>query len=210
MKKEQIIIEAEKREIKTKSIVKDAKKNGLLPACVYGKSLKENINLFINENEILRIIQKYGESHPVTLKIKDKKINVIVKDFQYNVLKNRLLHVDFYAVSSSEKIKTHIPINLIGVSKGEKSGGLVEKFHLSVEVEGKLEEIPESIDINIENMDIGTRVHASDLQIPSNLHLITNPQEVLFLIAGKKEAEAQTTEGSMTTEEAEKAKEIFD
>ena len=158
----------------------------------------------------IKVIAKFGESHPITLKIKNKKIDVIIKDFQYSIINNKLYHVDFYAVSSTENIKTHIPINLIGISKGEKAGGLVEKFHLTIEVEGKIEDIPETIDINIENMEIGTRIHASDLPIPSNLHLMTSPQEVIFIIVGKKATEAETATGEMTVEEAEKAKEIFD
>ena len=210
MKKEQIIIDAESRDISTKSVVKSARKNGMIPGCVYGKSLKENLNIFIKEHEIIKIIEKYGESHPLVIKVKNKKIDVIIKDFQYSIINNKLGHIDFYAVSSSEKIKTHVPINLIGTSKGEKEGGLVEKFHLTIEVEGKLEDIPESIVVNIENMDIGTRFHASDLKLPSNIHLVTNPQEVIFIIAGKKAAEAVAAEGGMTAEEAEKAKEIFD
>jgi len=210
MKKEQVIINAEEREISTKSNIKNAKKNGLLPACVYGKSLKENVNIFVNEFDVIKVIEKFGESHPITLKIKNKKIDVIIKDFQYSIINNKLYHVDFYAVSSTENIKTHIPINLIGISKGEKAGGLVEKFHLTIEVEGKIEDIPETIDINIENMEIGTRIHASDLPIPSNLHLMTSPQEVIFIIVGKKATEAETATGEMTVEEAEKAKEIFD
>lgn len=211
MKKEQVLINAEEREISTKAIIKTARKNGLLPACIYGKSIKENINIFVKENEVAKILEKYGESHPISIKVKNKKIDVIIKDFQYSILNSKLAHVDFYAVSTSEKIKTHVPVNLVGTSKGEKAGGLVEKFHLSIEVEGKLADIPESIEINIENMEIGTRFHASEVKLPSDIHLITNPQEVLFIIAGKKATEAETTTaGGMTVEEAEKAKEIFD
>jgi large subunit ribosomal protein L25 len=210
MKKEQVLINAEERQISTKAYLNSARKNGLLPACIYGKSIKQNLNIFVKENEIIKILEKYGESHPLTISIKNKKIDVIIKDFQYSIINNKMSHVDFYAVSSSEKIKTHIPLNFVGHSKGEKAGGIVEKFHLSVEVEGSLKDIPESIEINIENMDIGTRFHASDLKLPENLHLLTNPQEVLFIIAGKKATEAETGPAGMTAEEAEKAKEIFD
>lgn len=211
MKREQIVLNAEERVIGAKSILKKARKNGLLPACIYGNTVKENINIFVKENEIIKILEKHGESYPITISVNNKKIETIIKDFQYSILHNKLSHIDFYAVSSQEKIKTHVPINLIGTSKGEKAGGIVEKFHLSIEVEGKLEDIPESFDINIENMDVGTRFHASDLKLPSNLHLVTNPNEVIFIIAGKKATEAETTTaGGMTAEEAEKAKEIFD
>ncbi len=210
MKKEEIVINVKERELLTKSYIKQAKKEGLIPACIYGKSLKNNINIFVNEFEIRKIIENYGESHPVVLKVKNNKYEAFIKDFQYSIINNSLIHVDFHVVSSTEKIKTHVPINFVGVSKGEKAGGLVEKFHLSVEIEGKLADIPETITLNIENMDIGTRFHAKDLPLPANVHLITNPEEVIFIIAGKKAAETETTVGGMTAEEAEKAKEIFD
>lgn len=210
MKKEQVIINAETREISTKSFLKTARKNGLLPACIYGKNIKENFNIFVKENEMIKIIEKYGESHPITISVNGKKLDVIIKDFQYSILNNKLSHVDFYAVSTSGKIKTHIPLNFVGHSKGEKAGGILEKFHLSVEVEGSLKDIPESIEINIENMDIGTRFHASDLKLPENIHLVTNPSEVIFIITGKKATEVEAGPAGMTAEEAEKAKEIFD
>lgn len=211
MRKEEIVIAAEERVISKKSSLKAARKNGLLPACIYGSNVKENINIYVKENEIIKILERHGESYPLTLKIKNKKIEAIIKDFQYSILKGKLTHVDFYTVSSSEKVKTHVPLNFIGVSKGEKAGGILEKFHLSIEIEGKLSEIPEKIDINIENMDIGTRFHISNLNLPSNLHITMDPSEVLFIIAGKKANEvAGETSGAMTVEEAEKAREIFD
>ena len=211
MKNNEVLVKVEKREVSTKSAVKQAREKGFIPACIYGKEIKDSINILISEKEAEKLIKNYGENHPIKIDVDGKKIEAIIKDFQYHLISNKILHLDFFAVSSSKVIKTHIPIVFEGVSKGEKAGGVVEKLHQSIEVEGKISDLPDNFKILLENYDVGARFHVKDLSLPANIKAITNPDEVIFIILGKKEETAEATaEGAMTAEEAEKAKEIFD
>lgn len=213
MKKGQIVLEAIPREISKKSYLRMKRKEGLSPAVIYGPDIEKNEFIFVRENEFIKLLKKVGENNPITLKLGEKKILVIVKDFDYNILKSKLVHVDFYTVSKKHDIRTEVPIHFVGVSKGEKEGGIVEKFIHHVNVEGKFDVIPENIVIDMVNLEKGTKIHIKDLNIPEGIKVLDDPEEVVLLIKGhatQMVEEKTTGTEELTAEEKAKVDEIFE
>ncbi len=203
MKKEVIELAVESRNTVQQSELTNARKNMLTPAVIYGPDIKENVSIYVKENEFVKTFRKCGENHPITLKVDGKKkIKCIVKDYDYNILKNKLIHIDFYTVSAKHAIKTQVPVEFIGTSAGEKAGGVAEKFVHHINVEGKLSKLPESIKIDISEFEIGSKLHISDLiKDAKGYKILDNEDEVLIVIKGKSESTGDEISG----EEADEA-----
>lgn len=213
MEKSQIILEALPREVSTKSYLRAKRREGFSPAIIYGPDIKKNESVFIKENEFIKLIRKIGENKAITLKLGRKKIQVIIKEFDYNILKNRLVHVDFYTVSKKHSIKTEVPILFEGVSKGEKEGGIVEKFIHHINVEGKFDAIPENFKIDMTNLEKGAKIHIKDLEVPENIKILDDPEEIILLVKGQATQileEAGQEGEELTAEEKAKVDEIFE
>ena len=119
--------------------------------------------------------------------------------------------MDFYTVSKKHAIKTQVPIEFIGISKGEKEGGIAEKFIHHIEVEGTIDNIPDKIEINMAPLEKGTKIHIKDLDIPENVKVLDDPEEVILIIKGQATAvvEEVTEEEGISEEDKAKVDEIF-
>lgn len=210
MENKEIMLNATKREISTKSEVKKMRNKGFVPFVIYGPDVKNNVYGYIKDNDIIKILKEHGESHKIKLKVENKTYNVIIKDFDYNTLKSKLLHIDFYQISEKYSIKVSVPIIFEGVSAGEKAGGIVEKFLHHIEVEGLISDIPESIVIKMDDFKIGSKMHVYDLKLPEKVKVLSPKDEVIFVVKGHVEESVTTTPEGPTAEEIAKAAEVFD
>ncbi|MCX8058778.1 MAG: 50S ribosomal protein L25 [Spirochaetes bacterium] len=207
--KEVTVLDAKKREISKKSQLRKFRMQGYTPFVIYGPDIKDNVYGVAKENDLVKILKEFGENHKIKVKMENKEYDVLIKDFEYNTLKSRLYHVDFYKISTKHSVKVSVPIIYEGVSAGEKAGGIVEKFMHHIEIEGLISDIPESITINMDNFNIGKKMHVYDLKLPENIKILSPKDEVIFVIKGHVEETITTTEGP-SAEEVAKAAEIFD
>ena len=188
---DRIKIKVEKREVTGKEAVKKMRKQGYVPAVVYG----EDINTVLTVDTAgLRILQDihYSESAVLDMEIagetKVKSIPVLVKDVQFHPLTERVIHVDFLKVSLKEKIKVHIPIVLTGEAKQVKEeSGTLEQILRELEVEGLPLDIPENVEIDISELTIGHSLHVSNLVVPASITIVTDPGETVATALAKVE-----------------------
>ena len=188
---DRIKIKVEKREVTGKEAVKKMRKQGYVPAVVYG----EDINTVLTVDTAgLRILQDihYSESAVLDMEIagetKGKSIPVLVKDVQFHPLTERVIHVDFLKVSLKEKIKVHIPIVLTGEAKQVKEeSGTLEQILRELEVEGLPLDIPENIEVDISELTIGHSLHVSNLALPAGVVITTDPEETVATALAKVE-----------------------
>jgi len=188
---DRIKIKVEKREVTGKEAVKKMRKQGYVPAVVYG----EDINTVLTVDTAgLRILQDihYSESAVLDMEIagetKVKSIPVLVKDVQFHPLTERVIHVDFLKVSLKEKIKVHIPIVLTGEAKQVKEeSGTLEQILRELEVEGLPLDIPENIEVDISELTIGHSLHVSNLALPAGVVITTDPEETVATALAKVE-----------------------
>lgn len=187
------------------------RKKGLMPAILYGPHLEESIPLKINVSELNSFLSSLSEEDRIfTLQFADEdkedKREVIIKDTQYNWMRGKLEHIDFYEITRGEAISTKIPLSLMGDSPGAEKGGVVEQVIREVEVECLPENIPPHIDVNLEELEIGDSLRIKDLQIPPGVKILASPEEVVVSILSpisEEELEKLEEEKGVEAEEVE-------
>lgn len=164
--------------------VKKLRREGILPANVYGKDVPSTA-LQVNLKEFSDIYKEVGETGLVDLEVNGKKHPVLIKNVQFEFRNNTPLHADFYQVNLKEKVKTMVPIELVGEAKAvaEKVGTLIHPIS-EVEVEALPANLPEKIEVNIENLaNIDDHILVSDIQAPEGVTILTDPGQIIAKIS---------------------------
>lgn len=203
---EQIGLKAKKREF-TKKKVKILRQQGILPAVLYGHEVKP-INLSLNGKEFSEIFDKAGTSSLINLEIEgEKPIKILVHDLQIHPVTDKTMHVDFYQVKMTEKITTEIPLEFVGEAPAVKEleGNLITSKD-EIEVECLPDALVPKIDVDISVLKtFDDLIHIKDLNVPSNIEVLDNPEEVVALVTPPRSEEELEEELKVEGEEAEKA-----
>lgn len=153
--------------------------SGSLPAILYGHK-QENLMLLLSKKEFAKALDSGVKT--VNLKWDSTGEIAIIKDVQFDTFGKEILHVDFVRIDLSEKVSTHVPIELYGTSRGVQEGGILDHAMREVEIECLAGEIPESIRINIEDLVVGKSVHVKDVELPSNVKILGNPDIIVVSV----------------------------
>ena len=187
------------------SISRQLRRKQLIPAIVYGPGQK-SIPLSLDIRSAEKYSKKEYENKIFTFKSDEESLNglkVLKKDISYHKLTRKPLHMDFFSLDMSKKVRVNVEIHFTGKSKGVKeSGGLFNIIRRNVEVECLPAQIPESFSIDINPLDINQNFHVSDLEIPENIKLITSPKSSLCAVSeiAEEEEVKTTTEAAAETE----------
>ena len=211
----------EKRKLKVKlrdrtgkEYVKKLRKNGLLPAVLYGPHLKKSLPLEVDMKELRSFLSQSDKAKIITLEITDQKTdkqhNVIIKDSQWDLIKGDLQHLDFYAVTRGETVTTTVPISFVGKSQGEKIGGIVEHLVRELDLECLPKDLPSIIEVDITPLGLGDSLSVGDVKVPSGIKVLTHPQEVVVSVVSpaKEEVKVEEKEAVEEVEVVDKGKEI--
>ncbi len=190
-----------------KGWVKKLRKNGILPAVLYGPHLKKSLPLQIDIKELHSFFSHSDRAKIITLEItdqkRDKRHDVIIKDLQRDWIKGNLQHLDFYAVTRGEIISTTVPISFVGKSQGEKTGGIVEHLVRELEIECLPKDLPSSIEVDVTPLDLGDSLSVGDIKVPSGVKILTHPQEVVVSVVSPVREEVVEAEEKEVAEEVE-------
>jgi large subunit ribosomal protein L25 len=182
------------------------RRDGRLPAVVYGHGVSsENVSLDYHEFELLR--RKAGQNALIDLSVDGKQARpVLVHDVQVHPVHRRPLHVDLFLVRMTEELTVDVPLVPIGTSSAVENlnGTLMHQLE-SVRIRALPDHLPQSIEYSIESLtDFDAVVKVSDLTIPGDVTLLTEPDEVVAkVLASRLQAEA----AELAAEEAETAAE---
>lgn len=181
------------RPVKGKAAAKVLRKEGAIPAVVYGLN-EPPAAITIQAKVVARILASdTGMNSVVYLQREgtDIKRHVIIKDVQRDPVTRRLVHVDFMRVDPNHKVKVHIPIRLQGVPVGVKTmGGLLDFVHREVVVECLPSLIPGHIDVDVSALEVGQSLRLDQLNLPSTLRIIGDAHDVVAAVKGKAAEEA--------------------
>jgi len=196
------ILEVKEREQKGKGPVKKLRRQGFIPAIMYG--YKGNKPLSIHYSEFQKLFEEIGEHAIITLNIgEEEKIDVIVKSFQLDPVKRNIIHIDFLQIQKGQVLRTEIPVKVIGTSKGIKKGGILEEYVRDIEVECLPRDIPDSITIDVTDLDIGDSVHIRDLPVSDKLRILANQEQVVLAVGMPSKIEEPVVEEAEEAEEEE-------
>jgi len=202
---EDIILEAEVREGKGKSYAKRLRKDGLVPAVVYGVDEPVSIQF---DPEVLSSLLNTSAGSNVVFKLKvvgekNKERSVIVKDLNYNVMNGSYVHVDLLEIRMDQKITVSVPLLLEGDAVGIKMGGVLSQVLRELEVECLPVDIPEQILLDITDVDIGGVLHVRDVAVPENVSLLNELDDPVLSISVPAEEEEEVEEDIEGDEETD-------
>jgi len=182
---------------------------GKIPSVVYGHS--EPVCIAVDEHEFSTKFKTVSESTIITLKSEDKSYDVLVKDYQEDILKGKTIHIDFYEVEKGKLLKTHMPIRFSGAPVGVKEGGLLETVIHELEIECLPKDLPEEVVVDISTLQLGHTLHISDIAAPEGVKYLAASDQVICTITRKRaeeevaeeeEIEEEGVEGAEAEEEA--------
>jgi large subunit ribosomal protein L25 len=205
-------INAELRSERGKNATYRLRQEGYIPAIIYSHGESEAIK--IKKNDFFNIFKgQVTESSLIDVTITDKKDDgnheVFVKDYQVDPVTDELIHVDFFKVTLGEKIHTKVSVEVVGKSKGEKMGGILEVIERELEIECLPREMPEKIEIDVTNIDIGDSIHIEDIETTGSLKFLSDGKRVVVTVIAPKayveeeevEEEEELEEGVAVSEE---------
>ncbi len=191
------ILEAVKRSGKGKNEARRLRAAGHVPAVVYGAQKAGDaiapVQVAVSPKEMMRILHSAsGVNTLITLNVTGESTQrVLVREFQLDPVTQHLLHADFYRVNLEKKIAVQVPIVLHGEAKGVKQqDGVLEFLHKEIEVECLPTQIPEHIDIDVSDLELGQAIYVRDIAANATwVPLSENDLMLVHVISAKVIAE---------------------
>lgn len=202
-----------KRAEKSKqSELRELRSTGKVPAVVYGYET-ENTSLSVDENEFIKVIREVGRNGVIDLEVADSgTTQVMVNEYQFDALKNQITHIDFIAINMQTEVTVDVQIELTGEAPGQKEGGVIEQPLFEVSVTAKPADIPETIEVDISELNIGDSIHVEDIRSKGNFVIENEDADSLVIISAPTEepeedenAEEESVEVEATAQKNDEA-----
>jgi large subunit ribosomal protein L25 len=195
---EKVVLQATKRDVVGKQ-VKALRREGKLPAVIYGRHT-DPININLDAHSASLSLGKLTSSSLVTINVDGAEHIALVREKQRDYIKNRLLHVDFLAVSLSEKLRTSVSVHFVGVSPAVKDFNAVLVHNLEeLEVECLPTDLPERIDVDISVLKRpGEGIRLKDVHVSEKVRLLGDPETMVAVATFAKVEEEVAVPGAET------------
>jgi large subunit ribosomal protein L25 len=186
------VLEARPRTPGTKNDARRVRRQGKVPAVVYGAG-KAAVPVEVDPRQVSRILHsETGHNTVFDLAVDGERTKAMIVDWQYEPIKGSLLHIDLKRIAMDQKLRVNVPIELIGVPEGVKTqGGLLEQIVREVEVECLPADIPNAVELNVAELVFGVVLRVSDLPKNDKVRFVTDSdQPVAHIISIKEEVVA--------------------
>ncbi len=184
---DKVVLKATKRAVTGKQ-VKAMRRAGKLPAVIYGHRT-EPISISLDAHSASLVLGRVGSSSLITVEVDGKEYPALVRERQRDFIRGDLLHVDFLAVSLTEKIKAEVRIEITGVSPAVKDQNavLVTGLH-ALAVECLPTDLPDHFTVDIGVLEkVGDGIHVRDVAVPENVRVLDEPDEMVVVATFAKE-----------------------
>lgn len=206
--KSDLVIAAEPRDTRGKNEARRLRAKGMAPAVVYGVGA-DPVAVAVSPKEVGKILHSSTGSNTIfNINFDGDSAPVKIVDWQYDPIKNTLLHIDLQRIDMNKRMHVKVPV----VTKGEpigvkQQGGVYEVVAREVEVECLPGDIPDNFTVDIANLGLGQSVRAGDLPLAGSMKLITAPEFVLsHVVTTKAEAAEETAAATAEPEVIKKGK----
>ena len=181
------------RELSKRLGVKKVRTNGRIPAVIYGRHNKPQ-NLEVASKDLEQVIHTaHSEILLVNLAVDKANRLALVRDIQHHPLSGKMLHVDFQEVAENEKVTAMVPVETTGEAVGVKTGGgVLEHVLFKVKVRATPQDLPEVINIDVTNLQIGQSIHIGEIQVPAGVEIVGKKEAPVVAVAAPI-TEAQET-----------------
>ncbi|MGQ2901711.1 50S ribosomal protein L25/general stress protein Ctc [Neoaquamicrobium sediminum] len=201
-------LKAEARERVGKGSARELRRNGMVPAVIYGDK-QTPLSIALNYKDVYYKIHGGGFMTTIaTINVDGKKIQVLPKDYQLDPVRDFPMHVDFLRVSKNTVVTVNIPVHFINEEKsvGIKRGGVLNVVRHDIEAHVPANEIPDFIEVDLAGTDLGDSIHISSVNLPKDVKpTITDRDFTIATIAApaglKSEADEEAAEVEDENEE---------
>ena len=173
------------------------RREGNIPAVLYGPG-SESVSLSISSLDLERALKKASASQIIfNMTVQNAQTGsrtAMIKEMQIHPMSRKFLHVDFYEISKDRKITVNVPVVVKGKSKGIEEGGMLQIIEREIEVLCLPFEVPESIQIDITDLEIGDSIHVKDLKIAGNVEIPADTNYTILTILSTKSDEKEPGE----------------
>ena len=200
-------IKAEKREIFGKNASRRLRREGMIPAILYGADAI-NVPLTLKKQDVFMILRSdTGENTVFQVSFDSERRDVMIKELQRDPVTDEILHADFVHIAMDKAIRVSVPVVSVGEAVGVKTeGGFVDFLTREVEIECLPKDIPEHIEVDISGLHLRQSLKAGDITLPEGVKLITSLDTILVLIEvplKEEEIEVEEEEEEVMAEEEE-------
>ena len=192
-------LKAEARERVGKGSSRELRRNGLIPAVIYGDK-QTPISITLNTNEVSKRIHAGGFMTTVaTIEVNGEKLSVLPKDYQLDPVRDFVMHVDFLRVTAKSQVSVQVPVHFVNEEKSAiKTGAVLNIVRHEVEMNCSADSIPEFITVDLAGLKVGDSVHISHVKLPNGVTPVISDRDftiatIVAPAAGVEEEETEET-----------------
>lgn len=176
----EMVVPAEKRAEKGKNVNRRLRVAGRIPGVLYGGQ-KEPVPVAVSPKDITAVLRSAsGENTLFDLDLGGSRRKVILKEYQIEPIKGRLLHADFYEVALDKLLEVKVHVEVAGTPVGVKvQGGILDFVTRELEIECLPTDIPDKILVDVSELEMGKHIRVSDLTLSDKLRMLTDPEVVI-------------------------------
>lgn len=201
---QQTELEISRREVMGKA-VKRLRKEGIIPANIFGHN-EASMAIQIDAGAFERLRRSHGSRSVLTLRMSGTKSTqtALIRHVQREPQTSKIIHVDFFRVSLSERIRVKVPLHFTGEAPAVKTeNGVMLHLLDAIEIECVARDIPEYLEVDVSGLtEIDAILHASDVKLPANFTLITDPEEGIVKVAATRAEVAEEAAEAAAASEA--------
>lgn len=200
------------RESTGKGAARKLRVTGMVPGIIYGHDT-EPLMIKTNSHDLRMIMKGLETTNPFFNIVGEdeggKRVEgdiVILKELQVHPLTHEYLHIDLHKIDMKKELTVEVPIHFVGKAQGVTMGGILQEIRRQLEISALPAEIPEYIEINVSEMNIGDSLHLGDIQLPKGCSTDTSVNYTIVTVIAPKlyeeEIEEETVEEALEGEEA--------
>ena len=206
---QQAKLEAQPRDSFGKQNTRELRKEGGLPAVLYGRA-QDTLAIQLNARTFKQFLRTHGENVIINMEVgADNTETVVIKEIQrHPVDKHMLMHADFVRISLDEPVTSTVPVVLVGNPPGVQEGGVLEVLLRQVTLHGLPMQTPTEISVDVSHLDIGDTIHVSDLNLDEDVEILDELERAIAMVSQPRiQLEEEVTEAEDGEGEEEEATE---
>lgn len=184
-------IKGEARENLGKKYAAQARANGNVPCVLYGGETPVH---FSAPDASFKQLIYTPDAYVTEIEIAGNKVNAILKDSQFDPVSDKLTHADFLLAPADKPVVVEIPVKTVGVAPGVLSGGSLQTILRKIKVKGSIESIPETIDVDVNTIELGESVQIKDIPVVEGFDILNAPGAVVARVQVTRNARMAANE----------------
>ena len=175
-------LDAKTRTTTGKTAAKNLRKEGRIPAVVYNDK-GEATSIDVSEVEFNKIWRTVTPTTSINLVVDGKDNAALIKDVEYNIRTDKVLHADFFVPAADQKLISKIKVHYTGTPAGVLKGGFKKERNNQIKVKAAIADLPETIIADISKINVSQALRVKDLELPASVEVLTDKELPLVTVS---------------------------